>query len=1119
MSQHAPTVDVLMLSYCKSPREYHLTLSSLSALFFSETSVSFRVVLVETASRKTLEEWSDGQLFGDEVETVFPAEPFHYNQFLRYGFGQLTAPHAPYLLISNNDVIFEANSVSRMIGALDEYHSVSPWCPGHHEPHFSLDQSHYEGYRTCLELCGWAIMFRRGILETVSFDELFPLDFPFWFQDDYYGFQLQRHGLRHALVRDARAHHLFSQSHELVDSERLEKVTTEAARVFAEKTAEIRQSSSEDPILTVAIPARFGDLAVEGQLASLIRRVDEQVENHPVEVLALIDNGTLDPVSQHWQLQRWAQGRFVGFLTPGDEISADYISAQLDALRSSPQADGIQWRMPTESSSDCDSTPAAAGAASTSVDAWQVGCVRSDLVDSWKRSADDVLDRVDDAGTDGDFVEAGHVPFRQAIQMDRALCRRKSDETWHVAGPPSDGELLLTICVLTLPSRIDSCCAELARKLARQTAGRPVEVLILLDNKSLTIGTKRTRLLQLARGRYISFIDDDDDISDDYVESLLKATAEDPDCIVFEAWVTLDGQQGRVCRYGMEFDNVDLEEEYLRVPDQKCCFRRELVCDVPFEDISWQEDFRWAAAVRPRLNSQVRIPRILYRYQYDSLRSESGTVEASGRSKAGTGDGRPSSDATREQQDRIPRSDIGPGIDVLPSELPIFGFWHIALMPGWREIVSDQLRKLYASGLYAKTQRIFVGLAGGTKSDFDIADDKLTVAAWDPDLGVGEFPTLDYVYQFCRQHDALVYYIHTKGISRNTDCTTDWRHLMDHFVIIRHEECARQLERNDACGVNWLREPLPHFSGNFWWSKSSHIRKLPTLEEHAERCDGMQFSGFKILKWWSCEFWIGADPDIRVASLHESGVDHYEARYPRSRYTSLKDVEPTAAFHPRSAWRGLENQFQILLEPIGDIRTVVEVGVEFGYSLFCLASALPDASISGVDPYEDVEDAERDRFDALKDQAVLGSMTAERWVRSHLHQFPNVQLIKETGVRVAERFRAPIDVVHIDAVHTFDAVQCDFQAWEPLLRPGGCILFHDTRSFADDVGRFFHGLPGFKTEIVAGHGLGAWYKPWSGSVASGAVPQVVVKGKAIADESQPVTRPLTIGQPFSVRSR
>lgn len=52
-----------------------------------------------------------------------------------------------------------------------------------------------------------------------------------------------------------------------------------------------------------------------------------------------------------------------------------------------------------------------------------------------------------------------------------------------------------------------------------------VEYLTDIDNRQKTIGRKRQQLLQSARGRYMSFIDDDDDITDAYVEDLAACVA------------------------------------------------------------------------------------------------------------------------------------------------------------------------------------------------------------------------------------------------------------------------------------------------------------------------------------------------------------------------------------------------------------------------------------------------------------------------------------------------------------------------------------------------------------------------------------------------------------------
>ena len=54
------------------------------------------------------------------------------------------------------------------------------------------------------------------------------------------------------------------------------------------------------------------------------------------------------------------------------------------------------------------------------------------------------------------------------------------------------------------------------------------EIEIITDSSmTYNIGTKRNKLLSLASGKYIVFLDDDDLIASDYVEKILKACASD----------------------------------------------------------------------------------------------------------------------------------------------------------------------------------------------------------------------------------------------------------------------------------------------------------------------------------------------------------------------------------------------------------------------------------------------------------------------------------------------------------------------------------------------------------------------------------------------------------------
>jgi glycosyltransferase involved in cell wall biosynthesis len=103
----------------------------------------------------------------------------------------------------------------------------------------------------------------------------------------------------------------------------------------------------------------------------------------------------------------------------------------------------------------------------------------------------------------------------------------------------------LSILTPTVPERAEKL-AILTEKLAKQIGDLPVEHLVFSDNRRRSIGQKRQALLSAALGEYVAFVDDDDDVSDDYVGSILAATKTQPDCITFEQIAIYNGQSSRV---------------------------------------------------------------------------------------------------------------------------------------------------------------------------------------------------------------------------------------------------------------------------------------------------------------------------------------------------------------------------------------------------------------------------------------------------------------------------------------------------------------------------------------------------------------------------------------------
>jgi hypothetical protein len=115
-----------------------------------------------------------------------------------------------------------------------------------------------------------------------------------------------------------------------------------------------------------------------------------------------------------------------------------------------------------------------------------------------------------------------------------------------------------------------------------------------------------------------------------------------------------------------------------------------------------------------------------------------------------------------------------------------------------------------------------------------------------------------------------VLYLHTKGVTRVGNVNvSDWMNYMIYFNIAEYKTCIDKLADHDAVGVNLQTTPKLHYSGNFWWSKSSHIRKL-------KQCEHINHN--------SPEFWLTEEKNGNFVSLWNSNVNHYNVRYEEDKY-------------------------------------------------------------------------------------------------------------------------------------------------------------------------------------------------------------------------------------------
>jgi hypothetical protein len=159
----------------------------------------------------------------------------------------------------------------------------------------------------------------------------------------------------------------------------------------------------------------------------------------------------------------------------------------------------------------------------------------------------------------------------------------------------------------------------LAAAISEQIVNSPVEHLVLFDNRARSIGAKRQALVDIARGEYVAFVDDDDDISPDYVDRLLKAAQTGADVITFRQRAIYNGLESEV-NFGINNQDGPFTPGgiTLRAPWHVCAWKRERVKDCLFAESNYGEDLAWCMQARRRARTAHHIDAVLHTYRHDA---------------------------------------------------------------------------------------------------------------------------------------------------------------------------------------------------------------------------------------------------------------------------------------------------------------------------------------------------------------------------------------------------------------------------------------------------------------------------------------------------------------------
>ena len=186
------SIDIVFVSNSSEYKLWEMTANAVrSAVRYASMPIG-KVAIVEQCL------WSKPQPIGKMLYYDFE---FKYNKCLNLGF---SICKSKYVAFCNNDLYFESNWARNAIRAMQKYGYLSVSPTNKH-----IFDGVREGYTIGKIVLGWCIIVDRRVFDKIGqFDE--PVTF--WYSDNVYVDQIQRAGVKHALVGNSRVRHLGSGS-------------------------------------------------------------------------------------------------------------------------------------------------------------------------------------------------------------------------------------------------------------------------------------------------------------------------------------------------------------------------------------------------------------------------------------------------------------------------------------------------------------------------------------------------------------------------------------------------------------------------------------------------------------------------------------------------------------------------------------------------------------------------------------------------------------------------------------------------------------------------------------------------------------------------------------------
>ena len=244
--------DIIIISMSKNKELIKMTQNAIDTC--NNSVGNFNIVVIETFKK---------HVYKNAKVLQYIRKNFNYNKTCNFGINKTKNK---IVGIFNNDVVFKKNWFTELEKGFKKYDCLSPRC----EIANKKTKGFKKGYKLRVHLNGWAIVFKRSILDiTGKLNETVE----FWRCDDAFAEQLKINNVKHALVSESIVNHLNSQTLRTLDPKVRQRLTYDQFNIY--KDLDLNKN-----IFSIIMPSYLGEYnkAAQNREMKLKRAIESVIK-------------------------------------------------------------------------------------------------------------------------------------------------------------------------------------------------------------------------------------------------------------------------------------------------------------------------------------------------------------------------------------------------------------------------------------------------------------------------------------------------------------------------------------------------------------------------------------------------------------------------------------------------------------------------------------------------------------------------------------------------------------------------------------------------------------------------------------------------------------------------